>query len=154
MTAASKKRILVFASPLSHRETMVREISAGLLEAGIRVFPPAFPFGMHHDHYRTKLRPNGRHIRRGDVAALLDLWSRTRENPDDYVWQAVCGGLLPHFADAPAHREKLTAEVAGRMEVLGWGSDFLEWASDEISRPAKAFARSQVPRSLVLDDGP
>ena len=115
---------------------LVREISASLLDAGVRVFPPSFPFGMHHDHYRTKLRPGGRHSRRSDVASLLGEWSATRESSDDYVWQAVAGGLLRHFTEAPAHREKLPDEIAGRMEVLRWGDEFFEWAGRNLSQRA------------------
>ena len=136
MRTRTQARHLVFASPMTARELLVRDISSRILDAGIRVFPPSFPFGMHHDYYRTKLRIEGRHARRSHVASALAEWAATRENGDDYVWQGVCGGLLRHFSDAPAHRERLPADIAARMEILEWGKVFSDWASLRISPPA------------------
>lgn len=136
MGSGSQARHLVFASPMTHRERLAREISARLLEDGVRVFPPSFPFGMHHEYYRTRIRPGGRHARRSDIADALTQWSETRESPDDYVWQAACGGLLDYFQRSPLHKEKLPPDIAGRMEVLGWGEDFRLFATELVSRQA------------------
>ncbi|MBY3150932.1 hypothetical protein HFO56_00620 [Rhizobium laguerreae] len=127
---------LVFAAPMSHRELLVREISGRLLEAGIRAYPPEFPYGTHHDYYRTRLRRGGRHSRLSDVAKALESWAARRENHDDYVWQGVCGFLLSYFADNPNHRDRLPADIAGRMAILRWGDDFLEFSKTGVSPPA------------------
>ncbi|MCS4089889.1 hypothetical protein [Rhizobium sp. BK176] len=129
-------RHLVFAAPMSHRELLVREISSRLLEAGIRAYPPEFPYGVHHEYYRTRLRHGGRHSKLSDIAKALENWAATRENDDDYVWQAVCGFLLSYFAEKPDHRRWLPADIEGRMDILRWGDDFLEFSRSAISQPA------------------
>jgi hypothetical protein len=129
-------RHLVFAAPMSHRELLVREISSQLLDAGIRAYPPEFPYGVHHEYYRTRLRHGGRHSKLSDIARALESWAATRENDDDYVWQAVCGFLLSYFSERPEHRERLPSEIGGRIGILRWGEDFLEYSRSAISPPA------------------
>ncbi|MCV9963818.1 hypothetical protein OIU34_18230 [Pararhizobium sp. BT-229] len=121
-------RHLVFASPMSSRELLVQEISGRLLEAGIGAYPPRFPFGAHHDYFRTRLRPDGKHAKLGDVSGALTAWAAARESDEDYVWQAVCGFLLSYFAQKPEHRDRLPHDIEGRMDALGWGDDFLCFA--------------------------
>lgn len=121
---------------MSHRELLVREISGQLLEAGIRAYPPEFPYGVHHEYYRTRLRQAGRHSKLSDIAKALESWAATRENDDDYVWQAVCGFLLSYFVERPDHRDKLPADIKGRMDILRWGDDFLKFSRTAISQPA------------------
>lgn len=126
-------RHLVFASPLTGQERLVRDICKALQEAGLKVYQPKFPFGMHHEYYRTKLRPRGRHARRSEIAALMEGWASTRENPDDYIWQGICGGLLQYLQTAPDHASRIPQDIAGRLEVLRWGDEFHEWAAAEIT---------------------
>jgi hypothetical protein len=121
---------------MSHRELLVREISSQLLEAGIRAYPPDFPYGAHHEYYRTRLRNGGRHSKLSDIAKALESWATTRENDDDYVWQAVCGFLLSSFSERPDRRERLPSDIEGRMEILRWGEDFLDFSRSAISPPA------------------
>jgi hypothetical protein len=128
-------RHLVFASPMSPREKLVREISARLLEADIKAYLPIFPFGAHHDYFRTRLRLDGRHAKLSDVSNALTTWAATRESDDDYVWQAVCGFLLSYFGKKPEHRSRLPLDIEGRMAILGWGEEFLAYARNA-SRPA------------------
>lgn len=128
MLPSDRPRHLVFASPMTPGENRIKEISAVLAEAGIKVFPPGFPFGLHHEYYRTRIRKSGRHSRRDEIARALNGWAAERENPEDYVWQAVCGGLLGHFTRHPDQKSKLPADIALRMETLRWGEDFAEWA--------------------------
>ncbi len=116
---------------MTSREHKIKEISAALAEAGIKVFPPGFPFGLHHEYYRTRIRKFGRHSRRDEIARALSAWASERENPDDYVWQAVCGGLLSHFARHPDQKSKLPVDMALRMETLRWGEEFAEWAREK-----------------------
>lgn len=113
---------------MSPRELLVREISARLLEAGIKAYPPKFPFGTHHDYFRTRLRPDGKHAKLSDVANALTAWAATRSSDEDYVWQAVCGFLLSYFSKRPEHRDRLPSDIDGRMAVLNWGDDFLGFA--------------------------
>lgn len=127
-------RHLVFASPPSPRELLVREISGRLLEAGIKAYLPKFPFGAHHDYFRTRLRLDGKHAKLCDVSNALTTWAATRESDDDYIWQAVCGFLLSYFAKRPEHRNKLPSDIEGRMNILGWGEEFLAFARNA-SRP-------------------
>lgn len=136
MRQQTQARHLVFAAPLTPREQLVRELSARILEAGIRVYPPSFPYGRHHEYYRTRIRPLGKHARRSDVARLLSDWSEGRDQPEDYVWQAVCGGLLSYFHEAPLHRERLPEDIRARMEALEWGDDFARFAASAISPQA------------------
>ena len=119
-------RQLVFPSPMTVRERLAAEITAQLNAAGVGVYPPVFPFGLHHDYYRTRIVVDGRHARRSEVAGLLRRWAEGRDD-GDYVWQAVCGGLLRHFAPRMPPPERLPGEVLARLEILGWGSDFLGW---------------------------
>ncbi len=128
-------RHLVFASPPSPRELLVREISGQLLEAGIKAYLPKFPFAAHHGYFRTRLRLDGKHAKVCDVSNALTAWAATRESDDDYIWQAVCGFLLSYFAKRPDHRDRLPSDIEGRMNILDWGEDFLAFARTS-SRPA------------------
>jgi hypothetical protein len=121
---------------MTPRENLVKDLTSRLLDAGIRVYPPGFPYGSHHEYYRTRIRPGGRHARRSDVARFLSLWSEGRDQPEDYVWQAVCGGLLAYFNEAPLHRDKLPEDIKARMEALEWGEDFARFAAGAVSRQA------------------
>jgi hypothetical protein len=113
---------------MSPQEILIREISSRLLEVGIRAYPPSFPFGAHHDHFRTRLKLEGRHAKLSTVATSLTAWAAEREFDEDYVWQAVCGFLLAYFARNPEHRNRLPADIEARMEILRWGEDFRDFA--------------------------
>jgi hypothetical protein len=120
---------------MSGRETLVREISTRLLDAGIKAYPPHFPYGIHHEYYRTRLKQGRRHARLAEISGALVCWADAREN-DDYVWQAVCGFLLSYFAEKPEHRNRLPSDIEKRMMGLEWGNDFLAFARTAISQPA------------------
>jgi hypothetical protein len=124
----------VFASPLTEREIIAKEISAALVEAGIKAYRPMFPYGLHHDFYRS-LRRKGKHLRHRDVAEALSAWAETRDRASDYVWQAACGAVLALEAADPAIRSRLPPAISVEFERIGWGGDFESWMRS--GRPAQ-----------------
>lgn len=119
---------------MTHRERLVINISSRLVETGIKAFPPAFPYGGHHEYFRTKIRPDGKHAKQADVATALEAWASEREE-DEYVWQAVCGWLLKLFVANPDHKKRLPEDIAAKMEALEWGDIFLHWVRARLNQP-------------------
>jgi hypothetical protein len=122
--AKNKPKFQVFPEPLTYDEKRVREITSRLNELGIKVFAPSFPFAMHHRFYRVKYRPEGRHSAHHEVSVKLRAWADGRQGQDDYIWQAVCGGLLLHFKKQPNDKSKLTPDIIASLEAVNWGDDF------------------------------
>ena len=72
------------------REAMVKAARDMLLACGLETRDPRFPWAMHHAHYRTRLRLEGRRPRHSEVAALLGEWAAGQPEGAD-IWQAVSG---------------------------------------------------------------
>ena len=120
----NRPRFQVFPEPLTYEEKRIREITVRLNELGIKVFAPAFPFAMHHSFYRVKYRPEGRHSTHHEISRKLRAWADGRQGNDDYIWQAVCGGLLQHLKKQPNDRSKLLPDIIASLEGVRWGADF------------------------------
>jgi len=115
----------VTAQEAAEIEAVIGAALASLRGAGIDARPPAFPFSLHHEHFRVKLRRRGYSPRHADVALLLEKWADGRPEgfAYSYAWQAVAGAVAKLKPTA-----RLPADLAqGIASVSGAGS-FLEWA--------------------------
>lgn len=111
-----------------------RIVAAGresLAAAGFASRDPKFPFVMHHERYRVRLRSKGLRPRHAHVALLLALWAREREEgfAKAYAWQAISGAVdrlrQPGGADVPE-------AVRAMIDAVGHGPAFEPWARSNI----------------------
>ena len=105
-----------------------KQIKKVLREAGFPVVGDRFPFAMHHNFYRTRIRIAGRKCRHKDVARLLGDWMQTRSNQDDYFWQLVSGAVRDLLSKEPALVGRLPQSVRQGMMTVEDGHLFLRYA--------------------------
>ena len=120
-------RSAVFAAPLTQAEILQRSISTQLIECGISLYLPEFPFKYNHDYYREKFSLDGKHLKKSDVGNFLREWASERDHKEDYIWQAVCGALLYHFKKSPQNRSKIPSDINEKISRLKFGYDFEKW---------------------------
>ncbi len=113
-----------------HHDRLLRfkQIKRSLREAGFPVLGDRFPFAMHHNFYRTRIRIAGRKCRHKDVARLLGDWMKTRSKADDYFWQLVSGAVRDLLAKEPALVGRLPQSVRQGMMSVEDGHLFLRYA--------------------------
>lgn len=106
-------------------ETVVKAALASLRAAGIDARPPRFPFSLHHEHYRVRLRRKGYTPRHADVAFLLERWAASRGEgfAESYAWQAVAGAVA-HLRPAVP----IPDDVAAGIASVSGGGCFEDWA--------------------------
>lgn len=108
-------------------EEIVRGARASLHAAGFASRDPRFPFVMHHQHYRGRLRVRGLRPRHADVAFLLGEWARTGDFPSSYAWQAVAGAVASMKL---AEGKALPGDVVAGMEHFARPGSFETWAKE------------------------
>jgi hypothetical protein len=125
-----------------HRARFLRfkQIKKTLREAGFPVLGDRFPYAMHHNFYRTKIRIAGRKCRHKDLSRLLDDWMQTRDDEDDYFWQVVSGAVRDLLSNEPALVGRLPQTVRQGMMTVEDGHLFLR------------YAKSQEFRLILKDD--
>lgn len=124
-----------------HRARFLRfkQIKKTLREAGFPVLGDRFPYAMHHNFYRTKIRIAGRKCRHKDLSRLLDDWMETRSDEEDYFWQVVSGAVRDLLSNEPALVGRLPQVVRQGMVTVEDGHLFLRYAKSQDFR-------------LILDD--
>lgn len=124
-----------------HRARFLRfkQIKKTLREAGFPVLGDRFPYAMHHNFYRTKIRIAGRKCRHKDLSRLLDDWMETRSDEEDYFWQVVSGAVRDLLSNEPALVGRLPQSVRQGMTTVEDGHLFLRYAKSQDFR-------------LILDD--
>ncbi|TLX16858.1 hypothetical protein [Rhizobium sp. MHM7A] len=116
-----------------------KQIKKTLREAGFPVLGDRFPYAMHHNFYRTKIRIAGRKCRHKDLSRLLDDWMETRSDEEDYFWQVVSGAVRDLLSNEPALVGRLPQAVRHGMMTVEDGHLFLRYAKSQDFR-------------LILDD--
>lgn len=117
----------VTAEEAARIETVVREAQAALRAAGVDVRSPQFPFSLHHEHYRVKLRRRGYSPRHADVSLLLERWAdgRGERFAESYAWQAVAGAVARLRPSVP-----LPDDVAAGIASVSGEGCFEAWAKE------------------------
>jgi len=113
-------------------DDIVRKAAGALRSAGFDAHPPRFPFAMHHDRLRIRLRTNDSKPRHSEVAKLLNRWAAERDFAEAYAWQAVMGAIQE--LEAKSGRQVPEALKAEAME--GCGGSFEPWAKARIGAAA------------------
>lgn len=108
-----------------------KEIKKALREAGFPMRGDRFPYAMHHNFYRTKIRIAGRKCRHKDLSRLLDDWMETRNDEDDYFWQVVSGAVRDLLSNGPALVGRLPQAVRQGMMTVEDGHLFLRYAKSQ-----------------------
>lgn len=116
----------ISAEELDYVEGIIHQVMASLPDLGFRASHARFPYSLHHDYYRTRLRIHGRRLRHEEVAIILNQWASKQEKPaDTYVWQAISGAIRNLQG-----REKINLPdyIRQGMESVAHGETFEAWA--------------------------
>jgi hypothetical protein len=111
------------------RAAFMKDITKALRAAGFPFPLPSFPYGMHHNFYRAKIRVRGKRIRHFGVACLLLEWMKTRSEPADYAWQCVTGAIKGIIAKEPSLVTKIPDDIRRGMATVEDGYAFLRWVA-------------------------
>lgn len=119
----------------SERETVDRIVKAArdaMQAAGFDARNPRFPFVMHHEFYRSRLRRKDFRPRHADVALLLNLWACRQDSfAEAYAWQAVAGAAA---SLAGRTGRELPEEIKnGCLKACGSFSAFETWAKARLA---------------------
>ena len=116
-------------------DAVIAGARSSLAAAGFPVHSRRFPFAMHHDVYRVRLPrlPGGARPRHADVARLLNAWAAGRSDPADYAWQAIEGAIREMVGKNQDLAPKVPIDVRTGIDSVGGGTEFIEWASREVS---------------------
>ena len=107
-------------------EALVKSARESLLAAGIEARTPKFPFSLHHELYRGRLRRKDWRPRHADVALMLERWAAQRASfAESYAWQAVAGAVAALKPTAPLPHDI----AAGIASVSGEGC-FEDWVRE------------------------
>ncbi len=110
------------------RAVFMKDVKKALRAAGFPYPLPSFPYGMHHNFYRAKIRLNGRKLKHFGVACLLVEWMKTRRDPADYAWQCVTGAIKDLIARDPTLVTRIPEDIRKGMSSVEDGYAFLRWA--------------------------
>jgi hypothetical protein len=111
------------------RAAFMKDVKKALRVAGFPFPLPSFPYGMHHNFYRAKIRVDGKKIRHFGVACLLLEWMKTRSEPADYAWQCVTGAIKEMIAKDPTLVTKIPQDIRKGMASVEDGYAFLRWVT-------------------------
>lgn len=109
---------------------IVSRAAATLRAAGFEASGPRFPFAMHHERLRGRLRSGTAKPKHSDVALLLNVWAGERDFAPAYAWQAVMGAVEELEA-----RAGKTAPATLREAAIAacQGETFERWARGKAS---------------------
>lgn len=107
-------------------DEIVYKARHALRDYGFETRTPRFPFAMHHDFYRTKIRVAGRKPRHNEIAMFLSTWSLNSGlvPTHAYIWQAIAGAI--NSMDPRATKE-VPAWIEENIQEVGRGEQFLQW---------------------------
>ena len=128
-------------------DTIVEDAEAVLKDSGFPTRSARFPYGMHHDYYRVRLRIGARRLSHAEVAILLNVWSSLRAERTDYARQALCGAVKSMAAADPALLQAVPQSVRKEMSAVEDGAAFEWWARNELV----GLHGTLVPPSPKLD---
>jgi hypothetical protein len=128
-------------------DDFVLESRTELKTAGFPAFGSRFPFGMHHEFYRVRVRIGGRKMLHAEAASVLNRWMVTRTDHADYARQAVCGAVKAMLAKNPELAGRIPPSVRAAMALVGDGYDFLTWAKSFAAQHPEGFLPEEPEES-------
>lgn len=112
------------AAETAEIEGVIKSARDALHGAGIPARTPKFPYSLHHELYRVRLRKAGSRLRHAEVAWMLEEWAASREDfALSYAWQAVAGAVA-----RLAPSEKLPDSIKDGIASVSGEGNFEEWA--------------------------
>ncbi|NTF17592.1 hypothetical protein G6L37_04215 [Agrobacterium rubi] len=135
-------------------DDLILESRTELKAAGFPARGSRFPFGMHHEFYRVRIRIGRRKSLQSEIANMLNLWMAGRDNRLDYGRQAVCGAVKSMLATHPELAGRIPGSVRALMSAVGNGYEFLNWAKAAVSASPDQFVHEQevVDRDQMIDE--
>ena len=135
-------------------DDLIIETKSDLRSVGFPAKGSRFPFGMHHEFYRIRVRFDGRKALQSEVANMLNAWSATRSDRIDYARQAVCGAVKSMLAVQPELAGRIPPSVRSVMTTVGDGYEFLSWAKAAVSASPDTFAFKEevINRDKMIDE--
>lgn len=113
---------------MEYLEDTILRTMASLPDIGLRTSHGRFPFSLHHDYYRSRLRIHNRRLRHDEVAIMINKWASEQVSPvEAYVWQAITGSIM----NLQKKEEfELPEFVQQGMQLVTHGKAFESWAKE------------------------
>lgn len=105
----------------------MKDVKYALRLAGFPATGICFPYSLHHNFYRAKIRIDGKKAKHFHIAHLLMLWMRERTAPEDYAWQCVTGAVKEMISRNPSLVAKIPDDIRTGMASVEDGYAFLKW---------------------------
>lgn len=128
-------------------DDLVTECRTDLKAAGFPAFGSRFPYGMHHEFYRVRVRLGKRKLHHAEIAAVLNMWMASRSDKVDYARQAVCGAIKAMLVKRPELVGRIPASARHAMLAVGEGYDFLDWAKKLVKENPGGFLPEDTEES-------
>lgn len=135
-------------------DDLLIEVRAELKAAGFPATGSRFPYAVHHEFYRVRIRILGRKAQHAEIATMLNRWMATRSDKVDYVRQAVCGSVKSMLAARPELAGRIPSSVRAAMGAVGDGYEFLSWSKSYVAdRPLGVLPEEPVvDRDQMIDE--
>lgn len=135
-------------------DDMIVTAKADLRAAGFPAKGSRFPFGLHHEFYRVRIRLAGRRALQGEIAVMLNAWSAARADRIDYARQALCGSVKSMLASRPELAGRIPSSIRSAMASVGDGYEFLSWAKAAAITSPDDFVHKEeiIDRDKLVDD--
>lgn len=128
-------RLKISTEELGRMDDIIHQVMASLPDLGFRTSHSRFPYSLHHQHYRTRLRLHGKRLRHEEVSIVLNRWAAEQERPAEaYVWQAIAGAILNLQGSSPID---LPEHIRLGLETVAHGKLFETWAKSFLTRVPK-----------------
>lgn len=125
---------IVTATEQDRIDEIVEHCRKALADVGFPTRDPKFPFVMHHERMRIRLRNSRIKPRHADVAYLLARWARERSEgfANAYAWQAVTGALLA-MSRQTSPAVPVPDCIRSGMATVGSGAEFEGWSKSNLN---------------------
>lgn len=121
-----ERGLKISAKELEQMEDIIHQVMMLLPDLGFRTSHARFPYSLHHEFYRSRLRLHGKRLRHEEIAILLNRWAVEQEKPADaYVWQAITGAIRNLQAKNSISMPDL---IQSGIENVAQGQQFETWA--------------------------
>lgn len=128
----NNKSLQIDKEQMEYLEDVILRTMASLPDLGIKTRHARFPFSLHHEYYKTRLRIHGRRLRHEEVAIMLNKWASEQEFPvKAYIWQAITGAIANLYKN---EKPDLHEFVQQGMNSLAHGSTFEAWAKEFLKK--------------------
>jgi hypothetical protein len=117
--------------PDTERAMFMRDVKKALRDAGFPASKPGFPYAMHHNFYRAKIRLAGKKLKHFDIARLVKAWMDDRDEPSDYAWQNVTGAVKDMISRDPTLVSRIPTDIRKGMASVEDGYAFLRWVAQQ-----------------------